>query len=137
MRRGVGLVEAALAALVLATALAALFQALGLSVRGTEQVAEEMIATQLASDLIDGLSGVPFAELPEAREGPPDAVAFADLAHAQAWKRRLARLAIPPAYEATVAIEAAPGPLKRILVRVRWGGRAVKLARLRADEVGL
>ena len=137
MRRGVGLVEAALAALVLAVSLAIVFQALGLSVRGTEQVAEEMVATQLASDLIDHLSGVPFAELPEAREGAPGALAFADAARAERWKRALARIAIPPAYTATVAIESAPGPLKRILVRVSWGGRAVKLARLRADEVGL
>lgn len=131
----VGLVEAALAALVLAVALAAIFQALGLSVRGTEQAAEEMVATQLASELVDFLAGLPVAELPDAREGPPAALG-------ERVKRKVERMAIPPAYRALVAIEPVPaGPpvrMKRVLVTVRWSpSRAVKLARLRADEVGL
>jgi hypothetical protein len=146
-RRGLGLVEAALAALLLAVAAAVLFQALGLSVRGTEQVADEMIATQIASDLIDWLSGVPFDALPEAREGPPSGVAFADASVAEAWRRKLDRAAIAAGYVPLVAVDALPGAagpgrLKRILVSVRWsgaqgGGRTVKLARLRTDEVGL
>lgn len=127
--------EAALAALVLAIALAAIFQALGLSVRGTEQASDEMLATQHASELIDFLAGLPVAELPEAREGPPEALG-------ESVTRKVERMAMPPGYRALVAIESLPAEppvrVKRMLVTVRWApSRAVKLARLRADEVGL
>ena len=55
-----------MAATVLSIALVAIFQALGASVRGTERVEEEIVATSVASDLLDFLCTIPCSEWPPA-----------------------------------------------------------------------
>jgi hypothetical protein len=57
-------VEVLVASFVLVVALTAVFQALGLSVRGTEKVEEEVVATSIASDLVDFFASLPNRELP-------------------------------------------------------------------------
>jgi len=134
MRRGVGLAEVAIAALVLAGALLVIWQALGTGLRGTEQIGEELSGAQGASDVLDAVCAVRPAPTPG--EVAPSAL-----------------LASPPAlpagFQCGVTVDALPatsdgiaaGVLRRVTVAVRWtsGGRAssVRLARLLADDARL
>ena len=158
-RSALGLVEVVIAALVLAGAVAVVFQALGVGVRGTEQIGEELAGAQLASDLLDLLAGLGRARLVAVPEAAPGDAATAlgaalraagDDGAADALVRAVDKLAVPEGYQARVTIEALAatsdgipaGKLVRVTVAVRWAGpgkatRGVKLARLVTDEVGL
>ena len=145
MRRGVGLVEVVIATLVLASALVVVFQALGVGVRGTEQVGEELTGAQACSDLLDLVASVPANRL-TATPGalPPDALAGP-------LGVPLERVLLPQGFAASVEIANLPdttdgiaaGRLRRVKVTVTWPqganarGHAVTMARLVTDEVGL
>lgn len=145
-RTGLGLVEVVIGAVVLAGALVVVFQALGMGVRGTEQIGDELAGAQAASDLLDLVASVPATRLTSTSgEVPPAALA-------EPLGLALDRVALPAGFTARVAIDVLPatsdgipaGRLKRVRVQVRWPAagktgaeRGVTLVRLVTDEVGL
>jgi hypothetical protein len=135
MRRGVGLVEVVLAAVVLATALAAVFGGLGVGMRGAEQIGEELTGVQLASDLLDAICAQHPRPAVTRGQVPPAAVLAGPLP-----------VRVPEGYVAWAMVDSLPdtgdgiaaGKLRRVTVGVQWerGRRGVKLARLLCDEAG-
>jgi Tfp pilus assembly protein PilV len=139
------LVEVLLAAVIMAAALGAIFQALGLGVRGTERIEEELLATNLAQDLLDFLTSIPLRHLPATAPGGPSFTAIplprlaeafstsADASIARAVRSRVSSLTVPPRFQVLTSIEPVPvrgrtaaeetpggSDLRIVTVVVRW-----------------
>lgn len=132
MRRAVGLVEMVVGALMLAAALVVVFQALGVGVRGTEQIGDELVAAQAASDIVDMFASAP--RLTASPAAPPDALA-------QALGLPYERVVLPRGFSAQIEVrdlpDAGDGRAKLVRASVSWNGRTIAMARLVTDEVGL
>lgn len=129
-----GLVEMVVGALMLAAALVVVFQALGVGVRGTEQIGDELVAAQTASDIVDLFASAPAPRLAATPPAPPDALA-------QALGLPYERVVLPPGFTAQIEVRDLPdtgdGRVKLVRAAVSWNGKTIAMARLVTDEVGL
>jgi len=122
LRHGLTVVELMVAVLVFGVALIPLFDIFRMSSATIRMEREHLIATYLATELVDQIACFPYRTIPEVNGIPIQETEGAELYLVQDQPAtRLVLTALPEGFERTLTIHTLSGNLKKIKAIVAWG----------------